>query len=496
MTGAELGLEARKILRRLPPEFLIFSGYKQTDYYEAALTLDAAAYLVKVEVGQEDVIRHIRSLCLRRALSFEREEIDRKISEIADSSPTPVEAVVNFCRRLLAPEMQACIGIPSIFLLTDDKGTQNCGSDADVPVGYDHAYEKIQALAQGSVNLTEPFVFEMSKVSAPSDEQSYNINLRLNRAAFLPLFVVHGMRLSIGILQPDKTLHLREDPFKLGSILTSYLRPAIIEHLLRILSQLTETNARRKTLIQHTSRFCLWTGQEQLAILEEAKEKGEFDSSKECFQKFKTLSEDLRLTGDFLSRLALKAENERKVETLHAAEIVKEAWREITEQFDAEGIAFEEIGEDVTLPIARGDLLLSTLRVFQWMAQRKDRVPSGNQRISVEYANRNSRAEITFTDQSRRLGERLRAMLFEPFTQANFTPSLPKEKDEEKRPGLYVPLFLARMLVEVKYNGWLLDKTDKLENTQGHSFVMSFPLGVEASVKEDAVVNSQSAFSA
>ncbi len=478
ITGADLGLEARKIIPKWPPEFLILSGYKQADYYEAALKLDVAAYLVKSRVEPEDVIRHIRSLCLRRALSFEREEIDEKIGEIAESSLIPTEAVAGFCRKMLAPEMQACIGAPSVFLLTDDKGTQNCGGDADLPSGYDEAYAKVQALAQGAVNNSDPFPFDKNEVSEPSDEQTYKIYDKLDGAAFLPIFIVHGLRLSIGILKSnDLQQKLPEDPVKLAGILISYLRPAIIEHLLRILSLLTESNTKRDSLLRHTSRFCQWVGQEQLAILEEALGKNEPDSIKDCFRKFKSLSEDLRFTGEFLSPLALKKKNGREV-TLQAAETIKDVWREVTEQFDAEGVVFEGPQENFSLPVARADLFLSALRVLQWMALRKDRMPTGSQKISVEYARSDDSFHLIFTDQSRRLGQNLRGMLFEPFTQAN---SSPPPIEEDSRPGLYLPLFLAKMLVEVKYKGSLRDRTDEMETANGHRFVMSFPAGDEIS---------------
>jgi len=490
VSGADLGFEARQAIQKWPPEFLILSGYKQSEYYEAALKLDVAAYLVKNKVEDDDVIRHIRSLCLRRALSFEREEIDEKIGEIAEASPSPREAVAGFCRKLLAPEMQACIGCPSVFLLTDEMGTQNCGGDADLPPGYDEAYAKVQALAQGEINNSDPFVFDRAGVGAPSDPRSYGIYEKLDGAAFLPLFNVHGLRLSIGILKStDPRQKLPEDPVKLAGILISYLRPAIIEHLLRILSLLTESNTKRETLLEHTSRFCRWVGQEQLAILGDAIEKGDLDATKETFQKFRGLSEDLRLTGEFLSPLALRTKKNGTEETPYVTDTIKDVWREITEQFDTEGIVFEGPCEDFSLPVARADLFLSALRVLQWMALRKDRTVTGSQRISVHYATDNDSARIVFTDQSRRLGENLRRMLFEPFTQANLIPPPPKEREEDSRPGLYLPLFLAKMLVEVKYKGSLQDRTDELETGDGHRFLMTFPIGEGASDIERVMIS-------
>src|SRR5918997_5055595 len=47
MTGAMLGLEIRNAHPKwLAPEFLIWSGWKKNEFYEAAWQLGAAAYLV------------------------------------------------------------------------------------------------------------------------------------------------------------------------------------------------------------------------------------------------------------------------------------------------------------------------------------------------------------------------------------------------------------------------------------------------------------------
>lgn len=508
-TGADIGLEARELIRRCPPEFLILSGYKQVDYYEYALKLDVAAYLVKTEVSAEDVIRHIQSLALRRALSFEKPEIDEKIREIAEINSTPADAVASFCRKLLAPEIKSCIGLPAVFLLTDTTGTRNCSSDVDLPNDYNAAYSTIQALAQGELNPDSPFVVDIKQLSAPPDRETCDIYERLDGGAFLPLFVTHGLRLSIGLLQlpekngrafdnPAKTARLAgqekykgvfEDPIKIASILSSYLRPAILEHLFRMLSLLTESNTKRETLLKHTARFCSWVGQEQSAILIEAQESGEVDSTKDFFQKFKALSTNLRHTGESLSSLFKEKVDETtsvyKV-TPSVIKVIEDAWKEAQEQFNAFDVPMEIEGKDFSLPISHEDLFPAAMRVFQWMVQRKDKtVANVQQRITVALTRDDEQAEIVFSDQSRRLGERLRRVLFDPFTQATLTPPLPTggddddEDNDKKKAGRYFPLFLAKMLVEVKYNGSLADKTGALESEgakHGHRFAMSFPL--------------------
>src|SRR5207302_1628083 len=107
------------------------------------------------------------------------------------------------------------------------------------------------------------------------------------------------------------------------------------------------------------------------------------------------------------------------------------------------------------LAIERNDLLLAVLRVLQWMVQRTDKVPAGiRPKIVVGYSASAEAVEISFSDLSQRLSPRLRQRLFDPFTQVSTAPPL---SEGAKRPGQYLPLYLAKVLVEIKHNGSLED---------------------------------------
>jgi DNA-binding NarL/FixJ family response regulator len=504
ITGAKLGLEVRSAHPKwLPPEFLIFSAYRQNDYYEAAWQLGAAAYLKK-NIAQADLIRHIRSLALRRALSVERKDIEEKIERIAEVNDTPAAAIINFCHQVLASEMKACLGAPSIFLLSDSNGTQNSGSDTTLELGYHPAYERIQALTFGAVNSADPFVFDLKEISGPPDAETHAIYEKLEGGAFLPLFITHGLRLSIGILRADD-VPLPEEPDKLARILSTYLRPAIIEHLLNFLTRLTDLNARKdaekKTLLENTSRFCLYVGQTQLDILDEALAEEKIESGTEYFHKLKKLALDLCATGNEFSQLSnisgpsdSAGRRNAHAEPVAVSSVIAQAWREIGEQFSIEKLTLKEQGENFNLAIDRNDLLVAVLRVLQWMVQREDKLPAGAKpEIRVEYVRGDGYGEILFTDQSRRLGPQLRQKLFEPFTQATPPPLLSTEDDDEKadRPGLYLPLYLAKTLVEVKNDGVLEDQSDSVEGKLGHRFVMRLPMVKEQSFSTKAFTGGQ-----
>jgi DNA-binding NarL/FixJ family response regulator len=484
ITGTDVGMEILNINPKWPPEFLIFSGHTPPDYYNAAFRLQAAAYIVKGTLTQDDLIRHIRSLALRRAFNLHREDIVEKIENIAATSHTPNVAVAEVCRQVLEPETQACLGLPYVFLLSDGKGTQNCGSDAGLPSGYDPAYEQIQALVFGAVNESDPIVFQPELLSRTADAKTPKIYEKLVGSVFLRLFAIYDLRLSIGILRADdEDLSLPEDPVKLARTLSSYLHPTVVGHLFSVLFQLSAINAKRdaerRTLLEHTSRFCLYVGQTQLDVLNEGIETKEIDPESQYFQKLKRLALDLRATGNEFSQLSdispTSESSERKLPAVAIADVVEQAWYEVKEQFPVGEFALQSTGQPFDLGIERNDLLVVVLRILQWMVQRQDKIPGDMApEIQIAYSRQEGRGEISFTDRSRRLSNPLRKKLFEPFTQATTSPSAILEEGED-RPGLYLPLYLAKMLVEVKNDGLLEDKSDELEGKIGHRFVISFP---------------------
>jgi len=479
ITGADLGIDILKANPKWPSEFLIFSGYTQPDYYDAAFRLRTAAYIVKGTLTQDDLIRHIRSLALRRALNVDREDLGKKIEKIAATSHTANAAAIEVCQQVLEPETRACLGLPYVFLLSDSKGTQNCGSDAGLPTGYDPAYEQVQDMVFRRVNDTDPVIFQEEAFEGAPDEKARKVYEKLGGSVFLRLFATQGLRLSIGILRADdESVLLPEDPGKLARILNSYLRPAVIGHLFNVLS--TIERAKRNTLLEHTSRFCLYVGQTQLDVLNEAIASKEIAPESPYFQKLKKLALDLRATGNEFSQLsdisAASEAGERKLPSVATADVVEQALREIKEQFPVGEIALESIGQPFKLEIERNDLLVVVLRILQWMVQRQDKIPGDpTLGIRIEYRRQEGRGEIIFTDRSRRLSNPLRKKLFEPFTQATTSPSAMLEEGED-RPGLYLPLYLAKMLVEVKNKGLLEDRSDDLEGKIGHCFVISFPV--------------------
>jgi hypothetical protein len=120
------------------------------------------------------------------------------------------------------------------------------------------------------------------------------------------------------------------------------------------------------------------------------------------------------------------------------------------------------------------DIYIAVIRVLQWLVQRRlETPPEVEQRISVHCVESEANDQpphVVFEDRSYRLPTKVREQLFMPFSGAAVAPTNSKPLG----PGLYLPLFLAKMLVEEKYGGFLNDRSDDLVGGTGHRLVMTF----------------------
>jgi hypothetical protein len=136
------------------------------------------------------------------------------------------------------------------------------------------------------------------------------------------------------------------------------------------------------------------------------------------------------------------------------------------------------------------DVAIIVSRLLQWFVYRSKNVPFGIEpAIRIRCEEGNGGATVVFEDDSRRLPKKLREDLFAPFTQAISTPfddlaAAPASGErggeragkEPPLSGRYLPLYLAKMLVEGRYRGILEDHSDEItDKGYGHRVLMYFP---------------------
>jgi len=129
-------------------------------------------------------------------------------------------------------------------------------------------------------------------------------------------------------------------------------------------------------------------------------------------------------------------------------------------------------------------------RLFQWFMYRVPMMPTDvKPAINIECQETKDASVVVFEDNSNRLAKELRDDLFAPFTQAIPTPfpEIKGARKSQKKPrtrrrrelvnaGRYLPLYLAKVLVEGRYHGSLSDRSDDITGrTYGHRVVMQLP---------------------
>jgi DNA-binding NarL/FixJ family response regulator len=469
-TGADLGIEVQNKHPHWLPEFLIHSAFNFVNYYKLALQLGAAAYLSKAETSRDDVIRHVRALALKRALRLERSEVTEKLRLISESTKNLSAAVRRFCQDVLADELDACLGSPYVLLLTDESGTQNFATNTSLPQGYEPVYMVLQAMAHGISNFSSPYeVSEQSlkHLPQPSTKSEVEIYKRLPRSAFIPLANVKNFRLSLGLFEPlPGEVKYPEETGKLATVLAQYVRSTIVEHFLRILVHL---DSQKRAMLKSTGHLCLFLGQDQQRVLEEGVANGQFQPDSGSYRTLVTMADDLWETGVILGNVA-NSDPKEKYSSLEMRELIERVGAELDERIFLGDLKVTVEGS-CRVKARRDDMYVAIIRVMQWLAQRRmETSPEIEPAINVSCRDDNIFSVINFEDRSVRLPEKLREQLFQPFSVSVIRPSETKLRG----PGLYLPLFLAKMLVEEKYGGWLDDRSDELEGDIGHRLVMRF----------------------
>jgi len=469
-TGAEIAIKMRDKHPDWMPEYVVKTAYSYiVDYYRFAIQLGVAAYLSHDKFNEADVIRHIRALALKRSLRVDRPKVMAALSAISQSTRNLSQAVVKFCRDMLATELDVCLGTPYVLLLSDEYGTQNVATNYNLPSGYQWFYTAIQEMAHSINTPSSQYVIsdiDTKGFPTPTTANDKIILERLPGAAFLPLAKVMHFKLSLILFVPRSgEWKLAEETGPLASVLAQQVRPSIFEHFLRMLIQL---DAQNRMMLTSASRFCLYIGQEQERIIGDGLKSAELKKETNLHHSLSTMAEDLRRTGTILD----SATSDRSRETLSVIEMkdmVEKELSDLTATTDFGNLNFFVVGSCQVN--AGSDLAIAVKRLLQWLIQRGCETPSAMEpEIQVQCIECEHDSKIIFRDRSRRLPKGLREQLFEPFS----TSVLRTSGEGESGPGLYLPLYLAKVLVEAKYGGRLSDESDGMDGDIGHMLMMSF----------------------
>lgn len=485
------------------PEILILSAFKEREYFEDALHLGVAAYLYKEGASNEDVTHHLRALALRRAVSVVRPEMAKDISEITIASTDIEDVLLTFFNKRLIPEMKICLGVPFFLLLTygsdlnhvSSERTIYCGGSFDWP-RRGRLYEIIQAYAHSDADDTEPTILKAGHLPSSLDEIEASILEKVDQAALIPI-AANEIRLAIGLVQEHRLdAPYDEDPSQLAKVLAKYFRSQVITVLLELLVQIRIMKVtEQRAMLSATAGICESDGQLQTETLQEVERDAEgepriteFLRSNDAFKTAKRLARDIYQTGGLLAEISkyaspLVREEKSSPPPVSMAELAEDAWKDLR---IAEGIKFSIEG-DCQVRAEKGHIWLMFSKLLQWLAQQRWRTPDDRPQVSIRCGERDGWAEVVLEDRSERLFKPLRDRLFAPMALAATGPEEGTEqwkradlasigKTERPRgPGLYLALYLVKVLVELRYGGQLLDYSDDIEGEVGHRFTVRLP---------------------
>lgn len=483
--GTDIAIQARARHPDWTPERLIITAYPTAVNYRLAMGLGVAAFLSKDEALPDDIVRHIRVLALKRALRAERPRVMQALASISESAKNLSAAVNKFCRGMLAGELNVCLRTPYMLLLTDELGTQNVATNTDIPTGYAPAYADVQAVAHGITKYAAPYVTwepgadGLRQTAGGAEPKAL---ARLAGAALLPLAAVQNFRLSLVLLVPRPgESDYPEDTGKLAAVLTQHVRPSIVEHFLGILVRL---DAQKRAMLKSVSYLCHYVGQEQQRIVEDGVSSGHLRAESGTHRSLRLMADDLRQTAAALSEAADGPRKDALV-TLEMGSLVEKEIAGLRELMNTGRETLDLRVEGSCRVRAGEDLSIAVKRVLQWLAQRHSETPPGvTAGIFVRCAERKDGSSVTFEDRSRRLPAELREHLFEPFS----TSLALLAGAGAGGPGVYLPLYLSKILVEEKYGGRLEDESDKVGGEAGHRLVMRFAPPDEGQATDGAAV--------
>jgi DNA-binding NarL/FixJ family response regulator len=471
-TGPGIIMEVReKKQDSFGPECIVFTDYQYNDYYRLALNLGAAVYHVKAAADRDPIAPYVRVLALRRALNERNPKLSSKLEHIAGASSNISEAILTFACEVLGPAFKDYLNVPFFILFTEKEKTWLCAHNRGLPEKPPEVYHTLQALAHGKGSPIEPFSLDVGKLKLLNPETT-SLYYDFDQAVLLPISLSNNLKLSIGILPHDraKSAPDQTNQAHLSRVLAQHLRPTVLERIIGLWSHWTEQRTTRISM----AKLCLSVGQDIHGCIEENNLK-ELDN----------MAGDLNETGTYLSQL----DNERQVEvteTVLVKDVVDEAW----EWIGTPDVKLE-MPKDCSVKARRTDLEVVMSRLLQWFIYRSKYTPVDVAPvINIACTNTDRAASITLEDTSQRLPKALRDDLFAPFTQAITTPfsqirhTKPQTLETSGQApapsyhgtGRYLPLYLAKMIVEGRYQGSLQDQSNQITGRNyGHRICMQFP---------------------
>jgi signal transduction histidine kinase len=359
--------------------------------------------------------------------------------------------------------------VPFVLLLTNvrDSGVPYAGGSLSLPETASQLYRDLQSLIFLPGN-DDPLVVSPEEMWSAGVHDEHDLLEQMRRAAFIPLAETEEIRLSLGILQEHVSQNsIADDAEKLANALKQVFRSTLLDHLFSLTARWTAANVKRNEILKATAKFCLYVGQEYVAILDDAMRNGELPPGEKPLyvRRLKALGEDLRDAGEVLE--SLNEELPQRTES-QGAELVYKVWRHLARQQYLQAAEVFTLEGDCRAYVNPVDFEIAIAQILRWFLQRSvDQPAHEGPCFRVSLNQHDAKADIWFQDSSYRISEKLRGHLFEPFAGG--------DRSGEGLKGRRLGLYLAKVVIETRNSGSVEDRSDELEGGLGHLLLLRLP---------------------
>lgn len=485
-TGAHLAQWSKEHFPDWPPEIIIHSGYDEISYYQAALRVGASSYLRKAEFPRaEELVHYVRALALRRALSLERPNLDKAVTQAVEDASGGPDALWRFCSAVLGPEIVRCTGGPCILVLSAAGVTRCLGAGIEVDEGSPVCHE-IQSLLLGARGVVRSFRCDTGAAAISRGNTAGSaVNSPEGRdVVFIPLVEDQTLHLGLGLLSGGPNNDDAAGLLALAQAIHSYLRESVVRHQMRITFAFAQERAKRERvlLLDTVAAACLYTGQQLIDVVDrhEGEVEGREGVISATLRDFRLLGEELLNDAQALQALegiaGSAADGPSRQVDIELGPFLLEVWDQLTSLGRVPSGGQLDITSGGTARANRGNLQNVFFRLLLWMAQRLLELPPEEREPLVATIRESGPwVEVVLDDLSPRLPATLRRRLFSPFSAS--APNI--DAGEQALPsteaglprGQHLGLFFAKAMVETAEGGALLDRSG--DHTQGgHRFIV------------------------
>lgn len=488
-----------------PPEVLVMTAYStRVDFWRKAFAVGATVFLEKRELSLEETINYVCIMLLRRAVSLRNPRCNEVIGEVLNRGGRERRVLEEFFQRLVVPEFDACLGLPFIMVLeyanaSADEAPAPPPLAAEATLSEQLAELVVKASYYVQVHdVKEPFrldeeVFQPAPLLAPNSASDVFFSTRLAEllraeeqsdaavaltelledAAFIPLQLTPDVRLSLLLVKEKTHLETFEElyPLSLAKLMVKHSLDSLRMTLTNLIERLKNEQKIKQMQLQELARFCEYVGAETKRITFGVEAERFVPEENTSFQRLNLLADELSEAGEFLNNLS--QENSYPSRRLMLRQVVQQAWDGLAQGGPGPSVALSFHGDcQATVLAAEEELHFFFSRLLHWLVSFYEGDFDVTPQVSVACRLEGSQIEIALESESVRLHKILRDSLFVPMTQRIDYDQV----WEGKGPKLLFSLYLAKSLLERRYQGSLADSSDELPGELGHKLVIRMPV--------------------